>query len=83
MRTPKFGTVEYEVKDGIAIMTMDEEVRVRVLAKTKKRRICEGFDEVERDDDVWIVIPTGKGRTFCASADIRGLHLEYPAAVKK
>ena len=56
---------------------------MNALSTEIREGLSKGFDEVERDDDVWIVIPTGKGRTFCASADIRGLHLEYPAAVKK
>ena len=68
---PRFGTVEYEVKDGIAIMTMDEEVRLNALSTEIREGLSKGFDEVERDDDVWIVILTGKGRTFCAGADIR------------
>jgi len=79
----RFGTVEYEVTGGIAIMTMDEEARLNALSAEIKEGLSKGFDEVERDDDVWLVILTGKGRSFCAGADIRGLHLESPVAVKK
>ena len=79
----RFGNVEYEVKDGIAFMTLDEEARLNALSQEIKDGLKRGFDEIERDDDVWLAILTGKGRAFCAGADIRGLHHEDPLAVKR
>jgi len=37
-----------------------------------KSNILAVCDEVQRDDDVWVVIWTGAGRGFCSGADVSG-----------
>ena len=36
------------------------------------RELIEAFDQVDADDDVRAVIVTGRGRAFCAGADLGG-----------
>ena len=68
----RLGEVEYEKRDGIAIMTLDDQSKMNALSPGIIKGLKEGFDEVERDDEIQIAILTGKGRAFCAGADLSG-----------
>lgn len=78
----RLGEVEYEKRDGIAIMTLDDQSKMNALSTGIIKGLKEGFDEVEKDDEVQIVILTGKGRAFCAGADLSGLELN-PVSMKR
>jgi len=60
----RFDNVDYEKGEGIAIMTLDDQPKLNALSSGIVRGLREGFDEVDRDDEVQIAIVTGKGRAF-------------------
>jgi enoyl-CoA hydratase len=74
--------VEYEKKEGIAFLTLDNQAQLNALSPGIREGLTRGFEEVEKDDEVDVAIVTGTGRAFCAGADITGLKFD-PHSVKK
>ena len=69
----KFAKVAYEKKEGIALITLDNQKKLNVLGSEVKSELHQALDEVERDDEVRVAILTGAGRAFCAGTDISEL----------
>ena len=63
------GTVHYEVKDGVAILTVDNPP-VNPLSDGVRAGFVNNIDKAENDPDVLGVVLTGAGRSFIAGADI-------------
>lgn len=72
----KFGNVLYEKKERIAILTLDDQAKLNALSPGIRQGLMEGFEEVEKDNDVKVAIVTGAGKTFCAGADISGFSFD-------
>ena len=64
------GTVHYEVRDRVAILTIDNPP-VNPLSSGVRFYLSEHLQTAIADDDVDAVVVTGKGRAFIAGADIR------------
>ncbi len=78
----RFGSVDYEKKEGIVVMTLDDQPKLNALSSGIVSGLRQGFDEMDGDDEVQIAIVTGKGRSFCAGADITGID-PTPANMKR
>jgi enoyl-CoA hydratase len=66
-------SVRYEVRDRIAIVTIDRpEVRNAVNVPTA-RALAEAFRRFNVDDDAQVAILTGAGGYFCAGADLKAV----------
>ncbi|MEZ5143903.1 MAG: crotonase/enoyl-CoA hydratase family protein [Acidimicrobiales bacterium] len=65
-----FTEIAYEVDDGIATITLDRPDRLNAFTVTMQRELVRALDLVDADDDVRAVIVTGRGRAFCAGADL-------------
>ena len=63
------GTVLYDVKDGIAILTVDNPP-VNPLSDGVRTGLFESLVKAEEDSSVIGVVLTGNGRAFIAGADI-------------
>jgi 3-hydroxyacyl-CoA dehydrogenase len=63
------GTVLYDVKDGIAILTVDNPP-VNPLSDGVRTGLFESLVKAEEDSGVLGVVLTGNGRAFIAGADI-------------
>ena len=63
------GTVHYEVRDGVALLTVDNPP-VNPLSEGVRNGLYEGIAKAEADAEVVGVVLTGKGRAFIAGADI-------------
>ena len=63
------GTVLYEVKDNVALLTVDNPP-VNPLSDGVRTGLYESLTKVEEDDSVVGVVLTGNGRAFIAGADI-------------
>ncbi len=70
---PRFGSVEYEKKDNIALMTLDEESKLNALSPGIREGLVAGFKKADRDDGIAVIVVTGKGKGFCAGGDISGM----------
>ncbi|MEV4256715.1 enoyl-CoA hydratase-related protein [Spirillospora sp. NPDC049652] len=62
--------IQYEVRDGIATITLDRPHRMNAYTYTMRAEMLDAFDRVDADDDVRVVVVTGAGRAFCAGADL-------------
>ncbi|MGP1684366.1 MAG: enoyl-CoA hydratase/isomerase family protein, partial [Giesbergeria sp.] len=67
------GTLLYEVRDQVAVITLNRPDRMNTLGGTMKADLARAFFELARSDEqVRAVLVTGSGdRAFCAGADIK------------
>lgn len=67
------GTVLYEVRDQVAVVTLNRPDRMNTLGSTMKPDLARAFFELARPDErVRAVLITGSGdKAFCAGADIK------------
>jgi enoyl-CoA hydratase/carnithine racemase len=64
--------IAYEVADSIATITLDRPEQLNAFTGTMMNEMIDAFDRTDADDDVRAVIVTGRGRGFCAGADLSG-----------
>jgi len=62
--------IALEVADGIATITLDRPEQLNAFTGTMMNELIDAFDRTDADDDVKAVIVTGRGRAFCAGADL-------------
>lgn len=79
----RLGSVNYETKGKIAILTLDEPGKLNALSTGIREGILDGLKKVDADDNVRVAIITGNGdKAFCAGADISGFNFD-PDKVRK
>jgi enoyl-CoA hydratase len=67
----RLGSVNYETRGKIAILTLDEPQRLNALSAGIREGILDGLKRADADDAVRVAIITGNGeKAFCAGADI-------------
>ncbi len=67
-----------EVSGGVATVTLNRPERLNTLDMPTLDRLIEALDEVAVDPEVRCVVLAGKGRCFCAGADIGEMQLRDP-----
>ncbi|ASK35655.1 crotonase/enoyl-CoA hydratase family protein [Alloalcanivorax mobilis] len=70
MQIPSFQTLELQVEDGIATLFLNRPDRMNAFTREMKDELIAAFDFTDASDEVRAVIVTGKGRAFCAGADL-------------
>jgi enoyl-CoA hydratase/carnithine racemase len=65
-----YDEIGYEIDDGVLTLTLDRPERLNAFTGTMMRELVDAFDRSDADDSVRAVIVTGKGRGFCAGADL-------------
>jgi enoyl-CoA hydratase/carnithine racemase len=66
----QFTEIEYGVTDNIATITLNRPHKLNAGTRTMVRELLDAFDRADSDDGVRAVILTGRGRAFCAGADL-------------
>ena len=64
--------IDYAVEDQIATITLDRPEQLNAFTARMMHEMISAFDEADADDNVRAVIVTGRGRGFCAGADLSG-----------
>lgn len=64
--------IEYAVADRIATITLNRPDKLNAFTERMRQELIDAFDRVDADDNVRAVVVTGKGRAFCAGADLGG-----------
>jgi enoyl-CoA hydratase/carnithine racemase len=68
-----YRTIAYEPgSDGVLTITLDRPKRLNAFTDRMMEELIDAFDRADGDDDVRAVIVTGRGRGFCAGADLSG-----------
>jgi enoyl-CoA hydratase/carnithine racemase len=67
-----YSQIAYEVADHVATITLDRPDRLNAFTVRMQQELCAAVDEVDADPDVRAVVVTGRGRGFCAGADLGG-----------
>ena len=67
---PPYSEIEYLVADRIATITLNRPDRLNAFTQVMRDELIGAFDQADSDDDVRAVVVTGRGRAFCAGADL-------------
>lgn len=70
MSTPSYEQIAYGVADGVLTITLDRPDKLNAFTPRMFHELLDAFDRADADDDVRAVIVTGRGRAFCAGADL-------------
>lgn len=62
--------VLYEKKGKIAYITLDRPEILNAVSLQTAKQLGEIWKDFRRDDEVWVAILSGKGKCFCAGADM-------------
>lgn len=65
-----YETIELEISDKIGRITLNRPDALNAITKGLIDDLSHAFGEMEFDEDVRAVVITGKGRGFCAGADL-------------
>ena len=66
----QYETIAYDVAGRILTLTLDRPEKLNAFNDQMKDEMIDAFDRADADDDVRVVIVTGRGRGFCAGADL-------------
>ena len=65
-----FSTVKYEIDDRVARVTFNRPEIHNAFNATVITEMQQVFNEIEKDDNIRVVVLTGAGKSFCAGADL-------------
>ena len=63
----------YEVKDGIATLTLNRPERLNALGDTLRDDLQDAVTRASEDEAVRVMIVTGAGKGFCAGGDVKAM----------
>jgi crotonobetainyl-CoA hydratase len=63
--------VESERRDGVGLVILNRPEARNAVSDEVSRGVEAALDEFEADDDIRVVVLTGRGQTFCAGADLK------------
>lgn len=66
----EFTQIDYRLDEGVATITLDRPDALNAFTPTMQEELLAAFDRIDDDDEVRAVIVTGRGRGFCAGADL-------------
>lgn len=66
----EYDQIDYEVDGGVLTITLDRPDKLNAFTVPMQRQMVDAFDRADADDDIRVVIVTGRGRGFCAGADL-------------
>jgi enoyl-CoA hydratase/carnithine racemase len=70
--TRPYAEIDYLVADRIATITLNRPDQLNAFTRVMRAELIDAFDRADSDDDVRAVVVTGRGRAFCAGADLSG-----------
>jgi len=65
-----YETILYEKQEGVAIVTLNRPEKRNAMNSTMMRELIEVVGEIERDNDVRVMLVTGGPDVFCSGADL-------------
>jgi len=65
-----FETITYEIKDGVAWLTMNRPDKLNAFIAQMNREIKDAIRSASQDETVRCIVLTGEGRAFCSGQDL-------------
>ena len=62
--------VELERRGAVAVVWLNRPERLNAFTLEVRTRLIEVFDDCDADDSIRVIVLTGRGRAFCAGADL-------------
>lgn len=66
----EYRTLTTELEDEIFTLTLNRPDRLNAFTQSMLEDLLDAFDEIDRNDEIRVVIVTGAGRGYCAGADL-------------
>ena len=70
MESKAIGYIKLEQQGNVGIMTINRPEALNALNKDVLSNIDAALTELEKDDEIYVIVLTGEGRSFVAGADI-------------
>ncbi|HFH3285661.1 crotonase/enoyl-CoA hydratase family protein [Pseudomonas aeruginosa] len=70
MTSPVFETLDLQIEDGIAVLYLNRPDKLNAFTSQMVREFLAALDHTDADDRIKALIVTGRGRAFCAGADL-------------
>jgi enoyl-CoA hydratase/carnithine racemase len=68
--TGPYTEIDYRADDRVATITLSRPDQLNAFTQVMRDELIDAFDRADADDDVRAVVVTGRGRAFCAGADL-------------
>jgi len=68
----RYEQIVYEAADGVLTITLDRPEQLNAFTDQMKRELIDACDRADADDSIRAIVVTGRGRGFCAGADLSG-----------
>ena len=65
-----YETLETQLRDRILTVTLARPERLNAFNEAMRDELLDVLERVDADDQVRVLVVTGKGRAFCAGADL-------------
>lgn len=65
-----FETITYEIKEGVAWLTLNRPDKLNAFIAQMNREIKKAIQSASKDESVRCVVITGEGRAFCSGQDL-------------
>lgn len=67
-----FETITVKKEEHITILTLNRPETLNAMSEELMGEFVKALDEIERDEEVRVLVITGAGKAFCAGGDIKG-----------
>ena len=68
-----YQTIILEKKENVAIITLNRPERLNALNVQMRQELFSALDDVDKDDEMRVLVLTGAGRGFCSGGDVGGM----------
>jgi 2-(1,2-epoxy-1,2-dihydrophenyl)acetyl-CoA isomerase len=69
----EYHEILYEVRERVAIVTINRPDRMNALTVTTHRELAEAFDAADADPEIRAIVLTGEGKGFCSGDDVQDI----------
>jgi len=68
-----FETIILEKENGVATLSLNRPDVLNATNNAMRRELLAALEDVEADDEVKVLVLTGKGKAFCSGGDVKGM----------